>query len=72
MIKRNMIKKLIKKYQAYKDRCFAKRLNRVLGKYVIHSSVYIDGELKVTESIHCYVPKSETEEIEAGNKALCI
>ena len=67
-----MIKKLIKKYQAYKDRCFVKRLNRVLGKYVVHSSFYIDGELKVTGSIHYYVPKQEVEEIEAGNKALGI
>ena len=56
-----MIKKLIKKYQAYKDRKFAKRISRVLGKYVIHSSVFIDGELKTTGSIHYYVPKQEVK-----------
>ena len=67
-----MIKNLIRKYRDYKDRKFAERISRVLGKYVIHSSVFIDGELKTTGSISCYVSKQQVEEIEAGNKALDI
>ena len=65
-----MIKKLIQKYRAYKDRQFAKRLDRVLKTHVIDSSVIIDGNLSTTGSIQVYLPKEEVEQIKEGNKAL--
>lgn len=65
-----MIKKLIQKYRAYKDRQFAKRLYRVLKTHVIDSSVIIDGSLSTTGSVQMYLPKEEIEQIKEGNKAL--
>ena len=65
-----MIKKLIQKYRAYKDRRFAKRLDRVLKTHVISSSVIIDGDLSTTGSIRVYLSKEAIEQIKEGNNAL--
>ena len=54
-----MLKKLIQKYQAYKDKKFLARLNRVLKTNVICTSVIVDGNLVTTGSITCYLPKEE-------------
>ena len=65
-----MIKKLIQKYRAYKDRQFAKRLDRVLKTHVIDSSVIIDGNLSTTGPIQMYLSKEAVEQIKEGNNAL--
>lgn len=42
-----MIKKLIKKYQAYKDKKFLVRLERVLSSKAVNSSLVLKGHLLV-------------------------
>lgn len=46
-----MIKKLLQKYQAYRDKKFLARLERVLNNNVIHAEMKIEGFLDVKGNI---------------------
>lgn len=62
-----MIKKLIQRYRAYKDKQFAKRLDRVLKTHVIKSSVIIEGTLYTTGNVRCWVSEEGVKKIKEGN-----
>ena len=65
-----MIEKLKKMYQSWRDRRFAKRLERVLRTNVVEATIIVDGDIIASGSIKCYLPKEQIEEIKDGNKAL--
>ena len=71
----NIFKWLSKKYQAYKDRKFKERLERVLKTKAINAPLVIKGDLVVKNSVHMYVPeetikKFEEEKSEFGYKGV--
>lgn len=50
-----MIKYLIKKYQAYKDRKFKERLERVLKIHSIESSLVLKGNIIISGTMYYYM-----------------
>ena len=62
----NIFKWLSKKYQAYKDRKFKERLERVLKTKPINSTLVINGDLVVKNSVYVYVPEDKIKSFEEG------
>lgn len=62
----NIFKWLSKTYQAYKDRKFKERLERVLKTKPINSTLVINGDLVVKNSVYVYVPEDKIKSFEEG------
>jgi hypothetical protein len=62
----NIFKLLFKKYQAYKDRKFKERLERVFKTNAINAPLVIKGDLLVKNSVYMYVPEEQIEKFEEG------
>lgn len=62
----NIFKWLFKKYQAYKDRKFKERLERVLKTNAINTPLVIKGDLFVSELVYAYVSEDAIREFEEG------
>lgn len=60
-----IFKSLFKKYQAYKDRKFKERLERVLESNAINSCLVVKGKI-VANNIYCHVPNETIEKFENG------
>lgn len=58
-----MIKKLIKKYQAYRDRRFLARLERVLNSNIVKSNLLISGGVFIHEDVWIRLPTIAQEDI---------
>ena len=70
----NIFKWLSKKYQSYRDRKFLKRLERVLSRNVVKSSLVVDGTLLASGSIYVFVPKETIDKYNDGkpiNEIVC-
>lgn len=62
----NILKWLFKKYQAYKDRKFKERLERVLKTHSINAPLVIKGDLLVSGLVYAYVSKDAIRKFEEG------
>lgn len=51
----NIFKWLFKKYQAYKDRKFKERLERVLKTHSIESSLVLKGNIIISGTLYYYM-----------------
>ena len=60
------IKNLIKRYQAYRDRRFLARLERVFNGNVLQSNIVIGGSLLLKGEIVSFLMDSVLEEIRKG------
>ena len=61
-----MINKLIKKYQAYKDKRFLARLERVLRSNIVKSDLLLDGNIFPRGTLWMMLSKSAMEDILKG------
>lgn len=61
-----MINKLIKKYQAYKDKKFLARLERVLNSNVVKSNIALSGHAFIKGDFWIRISKCELEDISKG------
>ncbi len=61
-----MIKNLLQKYQAYKDKKFLARLERVLNNNIVKSHALIWGEAFFGGGVNMYIPKAAMEDIVLG------
>ena len=61
-----MIKKLIKKYQAYKDKRFLARLERVLRSNIVKSDLLLNGNIYSRGNFWLMLPKAAMEDILKG------
>lgn len=61
-----IIRNLIGKYRAYRDRRFLARLERVLNGNVLQSNIVIGGSLLLKGEIVAYLKEPELEEIRRG------
>lgn len=52
-----MIKKLLQKYQAYRDKKFLARLERVLNNNVVGANLFIEKNIFSLRGFHMYFPK---------------
>lgn len=52
-----MIKKLLQKYQAYRDKKFLARLERVLNNNVVGANLFIEKNIYSLRGFYMYIPK---------------
>lgn len=62
----NMIKKIIKKYQSYRDKRFLARLERVLGNNMINATISLHGSLFTDGSVWMMFPTSALKDFVKG------
>lgn len=58
-----MIKKLLQKYQAYRDKKFLARLERVLNNNVVGANLFIEKNVFSLRGFHMYFPKGAVEDL---------
>lgn len=58
-----MIKKLLQKYQAYRDNKFLARLERVLNNNVVGANLFIEKNVFSLRGFHMYFPKGAVADL---------
>lgn len=58
-----MIKKLLQKYQAYRDKKFLARLERVLNNNVVGANLFIEKNVFSLRGFHMYFPKGAVADL---------